>query len=130
MKTIKSSEEISAILKQGTFFKAPYFFLIVHGSQHIGCTQARVAYIAGKKNGNAVWRNAAKRRLRSLLKDSLSQSDYLVRNFTLDMIIMARKPLLTASYQTTLDAFENVLTRIVAAKDGKQKGVHVPQTSK
>lgn len=46
------------------------------------------------------------------------------------MIIMARKPLLTASYQTTLDAFENVLTRIVAAKDGKQKGVHVPQTSK
>lgn len=130
MKTIKSSEEISAILKQGTFFKAPYFFLIVHGSQHIGCTQARVAYIAGKKNGNAVWRNAAKRRLRSLLKDSLSQSDYLARNFTLDMIIMARKPLLTASYQTTLDAFENVLTRIVAAKDGKQKGVYVPQTSK
>ena len=130
MKTIKSSEEISAILKQGTFFKAPYFFLIVHGSQHIGCTQARVAYIAGKKNGNAVWRNAAKRRLRSLLKDSLSQSDYLARNFTLDMIIMARKPLLTASYQTTLDAFENVLTRIVAAKDGKQKGVHVPKTSK
>lgn len=130
MKTIKSSEEISAILKQGTFFKAPYFFLIVHGSQRIGCAQPRVAYIAGKKNGNAVWRNAAKRRLRSLLKDSLSQSDYLARNFTLDMIIMARKPLLTASYQTTLDAFENVLTRIVAAKDSKQKGAHVPQTSK
>ena len=117
MKTIKSSEEISAILKQGTFFKAPYFFLVVCDAQHSVCKYPRVAYIAGKKNGNAVWRNTAKRRLRSLLKDTLDRSDYVARNFTLDMGIMARKPLLSASYSTTLSAFENLLSKVVAAKD-------------
>lgn len=29
----------------------------------------RVAFIAGKKNGNAVWRNSAKRRLRAACHD-------------------------------------------------------------
>lgn len=29
----------------------------------------RVAFIAGKKNGNAVWRNAAKRRMRALCSE-------------------------------------------------------------
>lgn len=29
----------------------------------------RVAFIAGKKNGNAVWRNSAKRRLRAVCHD-------------------------------------------------------------
>ena len=29
----------------------------------------RVAFIAGKKNGNAVWRNLAKRRLRAVCHD-------------------------------------------------------------
>ena len=38
--------------------------LIVLESQHD--PYGRVAFIAGKKNGNAVWRNAAKRRMRAL----------------------------------------------------------------
>lgn len=29
----------------------------------------RVAFIAGKKNGNAVWRNSAKRRMRAVCHD-------------------------------------------------------------
>lgn len=29
----------------------------------------RVAFIAGKKNGNAVWRNSAKRRMRAVCRD-------------------------------------------------------------
>ena len=42
--------------------------LIVLDAQH--GPSGRVAFIAGKKNGNAVWRNAAKRRMRALCADS------------------------------------------------------------
>lgn len=41
--------------------------LIVLDAQH--GPSGRVAFIAGKKNGNAVWRNAAKRRMRALCAD-------------------------------------------------------------
>lgn len=73
MQTIKSSTEISQLFSTGHRLHTPYFTVIVgvqddkqsnyerHG--HSG----RVAFIAGKKLGNAVWRNLAKRRLPSTL---------------------------------------------------------------
>jgi len=43
----------------------PFFSLYYKDSESPDEPTGRVAYIAGKKNGNAVWRNRAKRKLRA-----------------------------------------------------------------
>lgn len=74
MDTIKSSTEISQLFSAGKRYKTPYITFIVeerapvqdrgHDVQHD--RPGRVAFIAGKKLGNAVWRNSAKRRMRAI----------------------------------------------------------------
>ena len=63
-RTIKSSTEVSRLFSQGTRLHTPYLTLIVAENVQQHDRQGRVAFIAGKKLGNAVWRNAAKRRMR------------------------------------------------------------------
>ena len=70
------------------------------------CTAGRVAFIAGKRNGNAVWRNAAKRRLRALCRDLGGPWP----NF--DVIFLAKKPLLKASYSKVMNACEETLSSL------------------
>lgn len=57
-------------MKEGSCVATPFFTLFYQKIVDDGSTTdmmntGRVAYIAGKKNGNAVWRNAAKRKLRA-----------------------------------------------------------------
>ena len=77
METITSSTEISQLFSSGKRIKTPYVMFIVGerasetqrgaDEQHDQC--GRVAFIAGRKLGNAVWRNRAKRRLRALCRE-------------------------------------------------------------
>ena len=68
METIKSSTEISYIFANGKRFTASSIVLLVQKkAQHD--QKGRVAFVAGKKLGNAVWRNAAKRRMRAVCRD-------------------------------------------------------------
>lgn len=69
MEIIKSSTEISLVFKKGRRLGKGSTRLIVlqHDEQHD--QPGRVAFIAGKKNGNAVWRNRAKRRMRAACRD-------------------------------------------------------------
>lgn len=76
METIKSSNEISSLFDHGRRFKSPYVTLLVLPRQQsieekpfTHDLQGRVAFIAGKKSGNAVWRNQAKRRMRAICRD-------------------------------------------------------------
>lgn len=66
MKTIKSSSEISHLFENGRRVSASCFSLIVLRNENQHDRDGRVAFIAGKKLGNAVWRNRAKRRMRAL----------------------------------------------------------------
>ena len=64
METIRSNTEISKLFETGRRVSKPDVLLIVcntHGDEH---ADGRVAFVAGKKNGGAVWRNRAKRRMR------------------------------------------------------------------
>lgn len=91
--TIKSSDDISEIFRTGKRFSNKYATFIV--KQNHG-RNGRVAFIAGKKNGNAVWRNRAKRRLREIFHHSgMNWAD-------LDILFIAKKPLTEESYSKVL----------------------------
>ncbi|MDO4289867.1 MAG: ribonuclease P protein component [Eggerthellaceae bacterium] len=113
MDTIKSSDEISRIFSCGRRFKTPFLTLIVERCEAEGKTElskqhdprGRVAFIAGKKLGNAVWRNAAKRRMRSLCGDLGGPwAGY-------DVIFLAKSTINEASYSKVVAACERTIRR-------------------
>lgn len=67
--TIKSSTEISYLFSHGKRHATPVGTLIMYRGDTQHGPSGRVAFIAGKKNGNAVWRNSAKRRMRAVCHD-------------------------------------------------------------
>lgn len=69
LETIKSSTEISYLFAQGRRLNAPYIALLILQKTPQHDPSGRVAFVAGKKLGNAVWRNRAKRRMRALCRD-------------------------------------------------------------
>ena len=68
MKTIKSSSDISYLFEQGRRIGTPDVNFIIARSMEQHDLDGRVAFIAGKKLGNAVWRNRAKRKMRELCR--------------------------------------------------------------
>ena len=77
--------------------------VLEHAGQHdqVG----RVAFIAGKKQGNAVWRNRAKRRMRSICQDiGAPYSGY-------DIAFVARKTTTSAPYEKLLRNIRQALRR-------------------
>lgn len=64
MDTIKSSEQISEVFNLGTRFSSGEIRIIVKKTDEQRDPSGRVAFIAGKKLGNAVVRNRSKRVLR------------------------------------------------------------------
>lgn len=65
----------------------------------------RVAFIAGKKHGNAVWRNNAKRRLREISR----QLGGPWANY--DVIFIAKPRILKESYSKVLQECEKTLKK-------------------
>lgn len=104
MQTIKSREEISNFFSQGKRVSTPYLTLIVlpveQHDQH-----GRAAFIAGKKLGNAVWRNKAKRRMREICRACGGPWN------TFDVVFLAKKSLTENSYSKVLEACEKAIKR-------------------
>ena len=106
--TIKSSADISLLFSRGKRFSTPFLTVMVlerseqhdHESDH-----GRVAFIAGKKTGNAVWRNGAKRRMRAIVHDLGGPWPGY------DVVFLARAPLLKASYSKVSTACEKALAK-------------------
>lgn len=67
MKTIKNNKEIQYIYKNGQRINFPFLTIILlkENSDEI---EGNVAFIAGKKHGNSVWRNKSKRILREIFR--------------------------------------------------------------
>ncbi len=104
--TIKSSADVSRLFSQGKRFGTPFATVIVlKNEQHDHGFHGRVAFIAGKKLGNAVWRNAAKRRLRAIVCDLGGPWEGY------DVVISARSPILKASYSKVSEACEKALVK-------------------
>ena len=104
METIKSSTEISYIFANGKRFTASSIVLLVQKkAQHD--QQGRVAFIAGKKLGNAVWRNRAKRRLRAICRDLGGPW------VGYDVIFVARSSTTTSDYSKVLKASKKLVSK-------------------
>lgn len=111
LETIKSRADISNLFSSGARFSNRYVTLIV-GKQAVDETSegfkqhdhdGRVAFIAGKKLGNAVWRNAAKRRLRALSYDlGAPWAGH-------DVIFLAKSSLTGATYSKVLEACDKTI---------------------
>ena len=103
--TIKSSSDISYIFSNGKRYNTSALTILVledpqqHG--HLG----RVAFIAGKKSGNAVWRNSAKRRMRAICHDLGGPwAGY-------DVIFLAKSGIMRSSYSKVHTACAETLKR-------------------
>ena len=77
METIKSSKEIDLIFKNGKKIYLPFLNIIVYKDID-NIINGNVAFIAGKKNGNAVWRNKSKRRLREIYRNLKIKKEYKI----------------------------------------------------
>ncbi|MEE1420250.1 MAG: ribonuclease P protein component [Eggerthellaceae bacterium] len=93
--TIKSSAEISDIFAHSKRYNTSAVTLLVMQTSKHG-PSGRVAFIAGKKNGNAVWRNRAKRRMRALCHDLGGPWPGI------DVVFLAKRKTNTASYSKVL----------------------------
>ena len=120
METIKSSTEISQLFSAGKRYKTPYVTLIV--GEHDSDTNraqdvqhdlpGRVAFIAGKKLGNAVWRNRAKRRMRAICQELGGPWPQK------DVVFLARSSLCRVSYDKVLRASGDAVQRLL--NEGKE----------
>jgi len=98
------SEDFKRVRRIGKSYAHPLVVLVVQAggsSSHV-----RVGVIAGKTTGTAVFRNRAKRLLREALRPRL-------KSFPsgLDLILIARPPLATASLEETRAALTNLFRR-------------------
>lgn len=114
MDTITSGDEISQLFAAGRWVKTPYVTLILGerepspdsracNAQH--GLQGRVAFIAGKKLGCAVWRNRAKRRMRALCRELGGPWEGM------DVVFMAKSALTQATYSKVLSTCDKALRR-------------------
>ena len=101
--TIKSSTEISYLFSHGKRHATPFGTMIVFQGDTQHGPSGRVAFIAGKKHGNAVWRNSAKRRLRAVCHDLGGPWDGL------NVLFIANRKTTRASYSKVLSACGKVI---------------------
>ncbi len=105
MDIIKSSAEISSLFSNGQRFNTPYFTLIVLSDEKQHGREGRAAFVAGKKNGNAVWRNRAKRRLRAVCR--ATDGPY----FGYDVIFLAKRSIDVPSFKELESACSKALSK-------------------
>ena len=103
--TIKASTDISFIFAHGKRFSTPFFTVLVLKQQSQHDPRGRVAVIAGKKSGNAVWRNAAKRRMRALIAEYDGPWDGL------DVIFLAKASILKVPYSKVSNACAKAVSK-------------------
>jgi len=98
---IRDTREFNTVYKKAEkTWHTPWFVLFYKKSP-----ERKVAFVASKKLGNAIKRNRAKRLLRAHF---LSHIDHLKVG---KYILVAKPPLLAASYTEVSKAFQNVLRK-------------------
>ncbi len=104
LETIKSRKDFSDLFSRGKRWHTPFLtFIVLPSQQHDH--RGRVAFAAGKKLGNSVWRNGARRRMREICRTLEGPwAGY-------DVIFLAKSNILVATYSKVLTACDDTLKR-------------------
>jgi ribonuclease P protein component len=100
------SEDFKRVRRSGKSYAHPLVVLIALESEESGRSRVRVGVTAGRTVGTAVTRNRAKRILREVMRPLLPT---IASN--LDLILIARAGLASASLEDTSQAIHNLLKR-------------------
>ena len=106
------------LFSTGQRFHTPYLSFIIGNTSYKNFDNrhdqnGRVAFIAGKKLGGAVWRNKAKRRMRALCLDLGGPWD------NKDIVFLAKLRVIGSSYSKVLKACEKALIEADVIKETK-----------
>jgi len=97
------SADFKRVRNDGKSYAHPLVVLLVAVSEQ---EQARIGISAGKSLGGAVQRNRAKRLIREAIRPFLAQVPTSV-----DLVLIARKPLLSSDFQTIQKSLRGLLRR-------------------
>jgi ribonuclease P protein component len=100
---LKKQADVQRVWQEGRAFAHPLVILRVRANQ---MEQSRAAFVAGKKLGNAVARNRAKRRLREALRPYFTHLPP-----GLDMVLIARGNINDVPFTELTAGVRQVLTR-------------------
>jgi len=100
---LKAESDVQRVWQEGRAFAHPLVILRVRPNK---LQQSRAAFVAGKKLGNAVLRNRAKRRLREALRPHFSQIPV-----GYDLVLIARGNIADAAFTDITQAVQDVLKR-------------------
>lgn len=103
------SDEIQRVRLEGRSIAHPAMVLSVLPNQY---ELNRTAVVAGRSVGGAVQRNLAKRRIRSAYQTNAEQVEQ-----GYDLVLIARKPILTYAYSTLQAVLESLFRRAELLKD-------------
>lgn len=106
MRTIRSNKEIDALFRKGVRVSGPLMIVLASTTPQERGPQGRVAFVAGKRLGNAVTRNRAKRVLRA----AVSRLGGPWHGY--DVVLIARPATTTARAGELDRALEAALQRI------------------
>lgn len=115
METIKSKEEIAELFSSGKRLRTPYLTLIVLPAKEHDLN-GRVAFVAGKKYGNAVWRNKAKRRMRAICQELSGPWS------TYNVVFLAKSNICEVTYSKVLTACDRALYDAGISRDRLYEG--------
>lgn len=106
LRTIESSREIDSLFKRGSRAANTYVVVIAAPTEDERGPSGRVVFIAGKKIGNAVFRNRCRRVLRAAV--SRLEIDWA----GWDVALMARPAVATADPDQVDAAIETALVKL------------------
>lgn len=105
MSTIRSSREIDGIFQTGRRAAGPLVTVLVAETPSGRDPSGRVAFVAGKRLGNAVQRNRAKRLLRAAAREA--GGPWRER----DVVLVAQPALLAANPSQVAESLRKLLKR-------------------